>query len=622
MKKILLTIGKLILFWLLLFALQHVIFLIYNSAELKPASAAEVLKSFYYAISMDVAATSFLIGIPVVILMFSLFIKGNRAYSFLFHGVNYLLIFSCILISIIDTGLYSAWGSKINSKAISYLAFPGEMVHAAKAVNYWLFIMIFLAECAVVFYVYYRIFKIDTNGHKPLVFKILFIPVMVFLLILGMRGGFQTYPINKSWVYFSKYPVLNNSAINGFWNFMEIFVSPDEKENPYHYFTKEEAQKKVADLMFTPKDTTECIFNVAHPNIVLIMMEGVSAECMATLGGEPGIMPHLDSLTKQSLLFTDYYASGFRTEQGLISLLCGFPAQPKATILRKFGKFDKLPNLPKILAGIGYTSNYYYSGNLEFANTKAFLNFSGFARTLDNTNYTWHKTTDWGAYDEELFDCHLKESVSDSQPFFSIIMTSTNHEPFDANVEKMFAGNSLADAYRNTAHYTDECIYNYLQKAASEKWFENTIFIITSDHAHSFPKARAANDPERHHIPLIFYGNVLKPEYRGKKIDVTGSQMDLPVMILSQLNLSYLQFTKSKNLFNKHVNGFAFYTFDNGFGIVTKDQTLVFDHDLQQVVMRKNNLSPSSDSVLLDKGKAYLQLMYEEYLGLNGGKAF
>ena len=602
---------------MLLFALQHTIFMLYNHTELKPATFAEILSSYYYALAMDLAATSFLISIPILLIIISFFLKRKKIITTSIHVVNYILIFFCILIPLIDTGIYSVWGSKLNSKAVSYMAYPKESFDALKAGPVWLFFLVLIAECLVLFYSYRKIIRIDLSAKIKIPYKIIFPPVIIFALIIGMRGGFQMYPINKSWVYYSKYPVLNNAALNGFWNFMEILVSPDEKENPYKYFELEKARAITNSMHKTEKDTCEHILTVPHPNIVLILMESVSAECLTKLGGEPGIMPHLDSLTKNSLWFSDFYASGFRTEQGLIALLCGFPAQPKTTILRKFGKFDKLDNMPKILGQNGYSENYYYSGEIEFANTDAFLKLSGFSKILDKTSYPWHKKTDWGSYDDELFASQLKESANDKQPFFSIIMTSTNHEPFDADVEKVFKGNDRADFYKNTAHYTDKCIYDYLQQAASQPWFNNTLFIITSDHAHSYPKARAANDPERHHVPLIFYGNVIKPEYRGKQISTIGCQTDLPAMLLPQLNIPTKEFAKSNNLFNKYAPGFAFYTFDNGFGIITPQQTLVFDHDLKQVVYRKNNVADTVDKHILEYGKAYLETLFEDYLKIN-----
>lgn len=617
MKKIVIFLIKLLIFWLCLFALQHTIFLLFNQEGLKGVDLQNILLSYYYAMPMDIAAAAYLMAIPILFIITTLFIKKKNIFNKFIHTFNIILITVCLIIAISDVGLYMTWGSKINSKALSYLAFPKEAITSFAAVPYGWLIAILLLKVVVSIYIYKRFLHVDLSAGSRLIYKIIFPLVILFLLFVAVRGGLQKYPLNKSWVYYSKYPVLNYSALNGLWNFMEIIVNPDIKKNPYQYFSKEEAEAIVTEMNEVSSDSTKMILTSDRPNIVLILLESVSAECMNKLGGIKGMMPGLDRLADEGLLFTNYYANGFRTEQGEIALLTGFPAQPQTTIMRKFGKFEKLPNLARILGDNGYSENYYYSGNTEFANTNAFFKLSGFEKILNENNYPWKKRTDWGAYDEELFACHLKEAEKDQQPFFSIIMTSTNHEPFNADVEKVFKGNSEADGYKNTVHYTDKCVWDYLQKAKLKPWYANTLFIIVADHAHSYPNKRAANESERHRIPLLFYGNVLNEKYRGKEIETIGSQIDFPAMLLAQLKIKYSQFSKSKNLLNSGSPEFAYYTFDNGFGIITPEQILIYDHNLGQVVYRKNKFPAEVDDKITEQGKAFLQVTFDEYIGFN-----
>jgi len=615
MKRVIILTLRLLIFWMVFFAIQQTLFLLYNRAELKGIPFGHVMLSYYYAIGMNISTACYLMALPAIFLIAAIFIKKKSGLIYIIHTVNIILIIGYLLIALFDIGLYSVWGTKINSKAIAYIMFPKEAIISVKAVPYWAFIMIMVAEATAAIFVYKRYFRPGYVAKIKFLYKAIFSFVLLVILFVGMRGGLQKYPINRSWVYYSKYPVLNYASMNGFWNFMEIVMNPDIKENPYKYFSKEKAEAIVKKMHETTADSTKFILTTSRPNIVLILMESVSAENMASLNGIKGVMPGLDSLSKDGLLFTDFYANGFRTEQGIMSYITSFPAQPKTTIMRKIGKYYKLPNLTRTLGENGYSINYYYSGNLEFANTDAFLKYSGFTHIFDKDNYEWKRTTEWGAYDEELFACHLKEAEKDSQPFFSIIMTSTSHEEFDADVEKVFTSNSTADKYKNTVHYTDKCVSDYLKSAKSKPWYNNTIFIITADHAHKYPNDRSYNAPERHRIPLLFYGNVLKKELKGKENHRIGSQIDLAAMILAQLKIPYSTFTRSKNMFNVLSPEFAYYTFDNGFGIITPKQILVYDHNLGQVVYRKNKLSAAEDEEILNEGKAYLQVMFEEYIG-------
>lgn len=617
MKKNIIALLKLILFWLLLFAMQRTVFLIYNDGDLKETGSGLMLKSYWFSLGMDISASCYLIVIPLLLMVPASFLIKNKTFIKTINVYNIVMIVACTLIGICDIGLYSAWGSKINGKAISYLLFPKEAMQSFASVPYLLLTGIVAVEIFLAIFCYRKWIRIRsiTKG-KPLPVIVFFV-VALFLFFTGIRGGFQKYPLNKGWVYYSKYPVLNYAALNGFWNFMEIFANPGIKNNPYKYFADEKADAIVKEMYGINADSTEMILNTARPNIVLILLESVSAECSGRLGGESGMMPGFDSLCSDGLLFSNYYATGFRTEQGLISFISCFPAQPKTTIMRQFGKFEKLPNFARILGENKYSLNYYYSGNLEFANTGPYLSSSGFNKIIGENDNNWKHRTDWGAYDEELFAYHLKEAQNDSAPFFSVIMTSTNHEPFEAEVDEIYKGGSESDAYKNSVYYTDKWLYDYLQKAKEKPWYKNTLFIISADHAHSYPYDRKANEIERHRIPILFYGDVLKDDYKGKINEHIGSQTDLAATLLAQLGIDKKNLERSINMLNYYSPQFAFYTFDNGFGFITPEQSIVFDHDMGQVVYKSDSVDSKTDEKVLNEGKAYLQQMFREFIELN-----
>ncbi|MFH0866517.1 MAG: LTA synthase family protein [Bacteroidota bacterium] len=617
MKKNISALLKQVVFWMALFAFQRTVFLIYNSRELTETGFGLMLKSYWFSLGMDISSSCYLMLVPFMLLIAASLFKKNKAFLKIINIYNIVMIAICIIIGIFDIGLYSAWGSKINGKAISYLLFPKEALQSFASVPYLLLSGIMAAEIILAIFLYRKWAKIKAvEKLKP--FRVfIFIIITVFLLLTGIRGGFQKYPLNKGRVYYSKYPVLNYAALNGFWNFMEIFVNPGIKNNPYKYFTEEKADAMVKKMYESKTDSTEIILKTNRPNIILILLESVSAECSGKSGGIKGMMPGFDSLCSEGLLFTDYYANGFRTEQGLISFLSCFPAQPKTTLMRQFGKFEKLPNFARILGENNYSLNYYYSGNLEFANTGTYLSSSGFSKIIGRADHDWKCTTQWGAYDEELFSYHLCEAERDSAPFFSVIMTSTNHEPFDADVEEIFTGGTEADAYMNSVFYTDKCLYGYIQKAKEKSWYRNTLFIITADHAHSYPNNRKANEIERHRIPMLFYGDALKDEYKGKINEHIGSQTDLASTLLSQMRIEGKNLKRSINLLNKYSPQFAFYAFDNGFGFITPEQSIVYDHDMGQVVYKSDSVDANTDEKVLNEGKAYLQQMFEEFIELN-----
>ncbi|MFH1321271.1 MAG: LTA synthase family protein [Bacteroidota bacterium] len=442
---------------------------------------------------------------------------------------------------------------------------------------------------------------------------------MLAILLTGIRGGFQTFPINKSWAYFSKHNTLNVAAVNSMWNFMELVFTKEEIiQNPYQYFPADEALKIVEQTHNSLIDTTTKILQNPRPNIIMIILESWSGDIIEPLGGENNVSPGFSELCKEGLLFTNFYSTGFRTEQCLAALISGFPSQPTTTIIRKFGKFDKLPSIVKVLSSNGYNSSYYYGGDLYFANAESYLEFAGFDKIIGENDFEFKKRTRWGAFDEELFNFCIQDMKITQEPFFNIIMTTTSHEPFDAPVNEGFEGDDLPQLYRNTIHYTDRCLGQYITKAKEQALYENTLFIIVSDHAHKYPLNRSHNHPERHRIPFLLYGDVLKEEFRGKENTRVGSHIDIPATILAQLDIKHETFFWSKNLFNKFKPAFAFYAFDEGFGWINERQTLVFDHKLNKVVIKKNNnIAGKDNDTYLKQGKAYLQILLQEYIDFN-----
>jgi hypothetical protein len=135
-----------------------------------------------------------------------------------------------------------------------------------------------------------------------------------------------------------------------------------------------------------------------------------------------------------------------------------------------------------------------------------------------------------------------------------------------------------------------------------------------ADHGHRLPRNQSEiYHPNRFRIPLLFVGDVIRPEFRGKRIEKIAGQTDLAKTIFSQLNMKSKQFKWSRDIMNPATADFAFFDWDNGFGVVSPEQTISFDNTGKSVVFKKvSNTSHDDDLVL--KGKAMMQQIFEEYL--------
>jgi phosphoglycerol transferase MdoB-like AlkP superfamily enzyme len=429
-----------------------------------------------------------------------------------------------------------------------------------------------------------------------------------------MRGGLQLAPINQSAVYFSKYSIINHASLNTEWNLMHSVIENHfSNENPYVFMESTKADQLVDSLYSnTPEDSVQ-ILNTTRPNVVYIILESFTSDVVEHFGGEKDVCPNLNRMAQEGLSFTNIYASGDRTDKGMIAVLSSFPTQAVRTIIQQPDKFEKLPSLTKTLSNLGYTTSFFYGGESEFANFKSYLVSSGIEKIVDKRDFeSSQMNSKWGAHDGFLFDKALTDLSKQKEPFISILLTLSSHEPFEIPVPSPYKGDDLPSKFRKAAHYTDQCIADFMEGAKKQAWYKNTLFIIVADHGHRLPKEyEKAYDIRKFRIPLIMYGDVINKNYLHRNITKVGSQTDINKTLLTQMQVSDTAFVWSSDLLNSKP-GFAFYTYDNGIGWVDDKQWLTMDN------FTKSITSKGGDSTLeqqrLKVGKAYMQRVFSRYL--------
>ncbi len=272
-----------------------------------------------------------------------------------------------------------------------------------------------------------------------------------------------------------------------------------------------------------------------QPNVVVIMMESMSAEYMETFGNKQGITPNLDRLAKEGLLFTRLYATGTRTVRGLEALSAALPPQPGAAVVR-WPNISNLNTLGSTLAARGWAPNFIYGGYGMFDNMNSYFESQAYKvtdRKLFKEGLVEFENV-WGVADEHLFDqvlINMDRDTAGGKPFFAHIMTTSNHRPFtypDGRID------IPSPAKREGGvKYADYSIGRFFEMAKQKPWFDNTIFLIVADHCAS--SAGKSKIPVfRYHIPAIIYAPKL---IAPKQVDTLASQIDLVPTLLTLLGL-------------------------------------------------------------------------------------
>jgi len=568
---------------------------------------------FFEGLRLDLSTISYLAIIPLLIFALSTLIPSKK-WRIIFTGYQILLIIIISLISVANIRLYKEWGTLVNYRALSYLMYPKEVFASLTFVSIVFVIIVFIIVLLSGLWLNKKINNERLENKQQLVPSLLIAVVLLVIMGIGMRGGIQLIPINESSAYFSNNAINNHLSTNSTWFLVNnILENRNDKFNPYIYLSEVEAKERVKNLF--PNDSVSTkILKTNRPNIILIVLESYTADLLTSLGGEKNISPNLDSLCSQGILFTDIYSSGFRTDQGIVSILSGFPSQPDRSIIKVPDKQQKLPFLNRALKDEGYKTSFYYGGESAFANMSLYLVNSGFDKIIDKSFFSKKElNSKWGAHDEFVFNKQLVDLKEEEQPFFSVLLTLSNHEPFEIPIEPKFPGKKEADQFRNSAFYTDKCIGDFINTAKQQPWFKNTLFVFVADHGHRLPLGRDYHEPAYRRIPLLFYGDVVKDEFKNKRIEKTGNHHDIPKTLLSQLNIPSNNFNWSKDLLNDNAVNFAFLANETGFGWITPLQKMTYFSKEDKTTLYYTTETIVNDSLLKD-GKAFIQILFQQYL--------
>lgn len=615
MLKSILVLLRFFGFWLILFLIDRSIFLVFFAGKLE-ATPTEIFSAYIHGLRLDTSTAVYLSAIPLLVFILLWFLPRVKLPMVVPRMYVYLMVILISLISVINLNLYREWGSKINFKVID-IAFstPNEALASASSSPLFTSSIIFLLMAGAGIWLSTRIIEYRIpREHVSLWLKAVSSVLFIALAVLLIRGGWQLAPINQSMAYYSNKPILNHAAVNTHWNLLHDWLKQRSiGKNPYQYFPRAEAQKLVSNLYADKGKDHLSVLTTNRPNVVLIILESLTADVIESLGGEKGITPGIEKLADSGMLFTNIYASADRTDKGLIAILSGFPSQAIRSIVKENNKHEKLPSIAMDMKKYGYQTSFYYGGESEFSNIKSYILSHGYDKLVDQASFQEaDKNSKWGAHDHIVFKKQTAELNNQQQPFFSTVLTLSNHEPFELPGKHRYPGKKLENKFRSTSFYTDSVLYDFIQDAKRAEWYKNTLFIVVADHGHRLPLSKHESyHPGRYRIPLLFFGDVIKEEYRGKKIDKTGSQTDIATTLLSQLNMPSDQYIWGYDLLNTS-REFAFFDWDNGFGIITPEQSITFDNVGKNIIYKRKNDYAKNDSIL-NLGKAYMQSVFQKY---------
>ncbi|NTV49433.1 MAG: sulfatase-like hydrolase/transferase [Geobacteraceae bacterium] len=578
-----------------------------------------MLKTAVVGLVFDLATLSYaLLPLSIYLICVPRSFADNRWHNWLVRLFFTLFVAVLLFDGCAEYFFFDEFGTRFNFIAIDYLVYTREVIGNIRESYPLVPIFSAIAATALVL-VWLLRNRIDRaagitfgSRHRRTGFLLLILPLAVLVLV------------NVSQTAISSNNFANELAGNGIYNLVAAFrnnelsfsqfyrTAPEDKVlSRLHTLTAERNNRYIAP------DTVRLTRHITaegpekHLNLIVVVEESLSSEYLGSFGNKQNLTPNLDRLAAKSLIFTNLYATGTRTVRGLEALTLSIPPLPGTSIVKR-PQNGGFRSWGEILNAKGYDSKYIYAGYGYFDNMNAFFSGNGY-KIVDRTDFAKEDVTFaniWGVCDEDLFRKTIREasaSYAAGRPFFSMVMTTSNHRPFTYPEGRIDIPSKTGRS--GGVKYADYAIGRFIAEASREPWFKDTIVVIVADHCAG--SAGKTDIPVKNYeIPMLVHApHHIKPGKIGRLM----SQIDVAPTVLGLMNMNYdTDFMGRDVLKDTGTQLRAFISTYQKLGYLTDDRLLVLGpqkYAAQYLADRSTGILKSQplDQLLLDDMLAYYQ---------------
>ncbi|OOF88640.1 hypothetical protein BKG94_05720 [Rodentibacter ratti] len=503
---------------------------------------------FLQGLRIDIVALCYLFGVPA---LFTVFFHTSDLWKKI---LRIWLTFSSVFIifmEIATPAFIETYDYRPNRLFIEYLIYPKEVFSMLMEghLSAVIFSLVFTALATLI---YWKISGWVVKNLRPMSWK--FRPIVALLVIavsfIGARSSLQHRGINPAMVAFSSDALVNSLVLNSGYSVVyaaqqfkdeekssEIYGKMDTDE--MLHMVKTARGRAVSDYIsekFPTLTKNIATYQGKPKNIVIILQESLGAQFIGTLGGKP-LSPNIDRLAKEGWLFENIYATGTRSVRGIEAVTTGFTPTPARAVVKLNNAQSNFFTIADFLAKQGYETSFIYGGEKHFDNMASFFYGNGFKTIIDQQDYQNPKfTATWGVSDEDLFDKAdetFTKLQNEGKPFFSLVFSSSNHDPFEFPDGKIELYEQPKATRNNSAKYADYAVGHFFNLAKKSNYWKDTIFLVIADH-----DSRAAGASlvpiKNFHIPALILGEGIEPRRDNRLV----SQIDMPTTLLSLAGVS------------------------------------------------------------------------------------
>ncbi|MBO4645842.1 MAG: sulfatase-like hydrolase/transferase [Bacteroidales bacterium] len=507
---------------LLLFFISRIVFYLFNLPHFPEVK----ISYFFSGMRFDVAAIIF-INAPYFILLLLPFHFISKKLCRRIGDVYFIVVNSlALMLNLIDTCYYPFSMKRMTFDILDFMKTTQSMGDLIPVFlrDYFYMIFIFtgfiLLLCLIIFFtnkIRYEKFIIKSWAMAAQIVTRL---LLVALMLVGARGGLQYKPLN---VAAAGLPGGGNYApliLNSPYSFLSTINS--QKLERKHYFDDEECDRlyplsrdEFINSYFTPPPTD---------HVVLIILEGIASEYSDYLAEYPkplaGYTPFLDSLAQQSIVYRGT-ANGKVSIESLPSILGGIPSLMEKPFSQSQYMTNHISYALPLLRQQGWHTPFFHGGKNgtmgfdNYSKTAGVDSYFGFDEYPDKKDYDGI----WGISDQPYLQYVADMLNRETGPFFATIYTLSSHHPFKVPpaYEKKIPDKGVE--MQRVVAYTDQALREFFDKVKNYPWYQNTLFVITSDHTNYAYFLEVDHDKHEYSVPMIFFHPKMQGHgYRSREL--------------------------------------------------------------------------------------------------------
>lgn len=613
---------------ILFFSIFRLLLLFTNLTALNalPGATGLIFRALFMGFRFDTVVSGYLLALPLAVLIVA-DLAGKLSATLLRAVTAFAVVLYCIafFICAADIPFFNNFSTRLNITVLNWTNSPLFMIKLV--VQEWSYLIYFFLFIAVLV-LYLRLIRksrkrfeeeirstAGTFEKKKFFARLGFSLLAALLLFIGIRGRVaQKSPIQVGTAYFSNYSFPNQLGLNPVFTFLRSYLeSKKERNKSLHFMDDQQSVKNVQAYLGIQAGSENPGFPIARTvkgadssfakhNVVLVIMESMSANYMKRFGEDKKLTPVLDSLAENGYSFDNFYSAGIHTFNGIYSSLYAYPALMAKHTMEGV-VIPEMTGLPKTLRDNGYGTVYFTTHDDQFDNVAGFLSANNFQRIVSQKDYPSSEVVSTlGVPDHYMFEFAvpvLNEMNEGRRPFFAAFMTATNHGPFIVPGNIPFKAHYKGER-EPCVEYSDWAIGQFMKNAAKQSWFSNTIFVFVADHG--APHERNVYDMplSYNHIPLIIYAPGILREKRV--ISNPGGQIDIYPTVCGLLNMTYINNTPGQDLLREK-RPYMFFSADNKIGVIDSSDYYIWYTDGRENLYNFRT-SSTTDQLPVKKAKA------------------